>query len=79
MFIYSPTWILAFVCAFVYFGAGRAEAKGGGRDNAWLWAGLSIAVSALVIQVLGVGWIVLVLSQVALFVGIGIARALMGR
>jgi hypothetical protein len=75
MFIYQPSWILAFVFTFVFFGAGRAEARGGGRDNAFLWAGLSFGVSALVLQLLHAGWVTLVIAQAALFVAIGVFRA----
>ena len=49
MVFLQASWIIAFVCAFTLFGAGKAEARGGGSDNGWLWAGLSIAVSALLI------------------------------
>jgi hypothetical protein len=75
----QPALILAFVCAFTFYGAGKAEARNGGRNNGVLWAGLSIAVSALLIRLFGAGWLLVVLGQAALFVGIGIVRALRDR
>ena len=56
MIFLQPTWMLAFVCAFTFFGAGKAEAKGGGPDHGFLWAGLSAATSALFIQLFDAGW-----------------------
>jgi hypothetical protein len=44
MIFLQPSWVLAFVFAFVYLGAGRMEERhGDGRNNGILWAGLSIA------------------------------------
>ena len=76
MIFLQPNWIIAFVCAFTYFGMGKAEARGGGHDNGMLWAGLSIATSALLISTLNAGWLVVVLGQVGLFIGIAIFRTL---
>jgi hypothetical protein len=79
MIFLQTNWILAFVCAFVFFGAGRAEAKGGGRDHGLLWSGLSVATSAALIQFLGAGWLLVLLGQAGLFVGIGVIRAMKDR
>jgi hypothetical protein len=79
MIFLQPNWIIAFVCAFTYFGAGKAEARSGGRDNGLLWAGLSIVVSALLIRLFGAGWFLVLLGQAGLFVGIGIFRAMRDR
>jgi hypothetical protein len=80
MIFLQPAWILAFVCAFVFFGAGKQNATvPGGRNYSFLWAGLSIAVSAVVIGVFHAGWILVVVSQVALFVAIGLVRSFRDR
>jgi hypothetical protein len=71
----QPGWILAFVCAYVFYGAGQFEARDGARNNRMLWAGLSIALSAFVIQVFRGGWLLVLLAQAGLFAGIGIFRA----
>jgi hypothetical protein len=76
MIFLQPTWIIAFVCAFTYYGAGQIEARDGGRDHGILWAGLSIAISALVIQMLHGGWVFVLLAQVVFLVGIGFVRTL---
>jgi hypothetical protein len=76
MIFLHPHWILAFVCAFVLYGAGKAEAREAGRNAGMLWAGLSIAVSALLIRFFGAGWFLVLVGQVALFAGIGVFRAM---
>jgi hypothetical protein len=76
MIFLQTNWILAFVCAFVLYGAGKAEAREAGPNAGALWAGLSIAVSAVLIQFLGAGWILVLVGQAALFVGIGVFRAM---
>lgn len=76
MIFLQTNWILAFVCAFVLYGAGKAEAREAGRHAGLLWAGLSIAVSALLIRFLGAGWFLVLVGQAALFVGIGVFRAM---
>jgi hypothetical protein len=68
-------WVLALACAIVFFGAGRHEGRFGGHDHAALWAGLSIALSAVVVLVLHATWGWLLGAQVALFMGIGVFRA----
>ena len=67
-------WVLALVCVLTFFGAGRHEARFGGHDHGVLWAVLSIAVSALVVLVLGGGWGWLLIAQIALFLVIGAIR-----
>jgi len=76
MIFLQTNWIIAFVCAFVLYGAGKTEAREAGRNAGLLWAGLSIAVSALLIQFFGAGWILVLVGQAALFAGIGIFRAM---
>ena len=76
MIFLQPGWILAFVCAYVFYGAGEVEARDGARNNRMVWAGLSIALSALVIQAFRGGWLLVLLAQAGLFVGIGVFRAL---
>ncbi len=75
MIFLQTNWIIAFVCAFVLFGAGKAEAREAGRYAGLLWAALSIAVSALLIRFFGAGWFLVIIGQVALFAGIAIFRA----
>jgi hypothetical protein len=79
MIFLQTNWILAFVCAFTFFGAGKAEGKGGGSGHGFLWAGLSVVTSAVLIQLLGAGWFLVLLGQAGLFVGIGIFRAMRDR
>ena len=77
MFYLQPNWILAFVFAFVFFGAGKQNAGiDGGKNFSFLWAGLSIAVSALVIRFFNAGWVLVLVSQFILFVGIGVFRSM---
>jgi hypothetical protein len=71
-------WVLALVCVAIFFGAGRHEARFGGSDHSVLWAALSIALSALVVLVFKGTWAYLFVSQVLLFIGIGVARAARG-
>jgi hypothetical protein len=71
----QSNWILAFVFAFALFGSGKLEGQDGVR-NGLLWAGLSIAISVLVIQFCGGGWLFELLTQLGLFVGIGAVRAI---
>ena len=80
MIFLQANWILAFVCAFVLFGAGKQNAGYlGGKNRSFLWAGLSIAVSAIVIQFFGAGWLVVLLAQGVLLVAIGILGSLRSR
>ena len=76
MIFLQASWILAFVCAFVFYGAGKQNTGiPGGKNQSLLWTGLSIGVSALVIQLLGAGWILVLVAQCGLFVAIGILRS----
>jgi hypothetical protein len=72
----QPNWIIAFVCAVTYYNSGKFEARNGARGHGVLWTGLSIAISALLIQLFGVGWFLVLLAQAGLFVGIAIFRVL---
>ena len=79
MIFLQPNWIIAFVCAFVFFSAGKQNVGlDGGKNFSFLWAFLSIAVSALVIRFLDAGWLLVVVSQAVLFIGIGMFRAIGG-
>ena len=79
MIFLQANWIIAFVCAFTFYGSGKAEARGGNADNGLLWAALSVAISALLIQAFGAGWLLVLSGQIGLFIGIGIFRALRDR
>lgn len=80
MIFLQTNWILAFVCAFVFFGAGKQNTGiPGGKNQSFLWAGLSIAVSALAIQLFGAGWILILVAQIGLFVAIAIFRSFRDR
>jgi hypothetical protein len=80
MIFLQPTWIIAFVCAFVFFGAGKQEGSiPGGKNHSFLWAGLSIGVSALVISMFSAGWILVLAAQLGLFLAIGISRSFRDR
>jgi hypothetical protein len=80
MSIFSTSWIIAFLCAFAFFGAGKQNAGlPGGKNRSFLWMGLSIAVSAVVIQLLSAGWIGVLLAQFGLFAAIGIIGSLRDR
>jgi hypothetical protein len=57
----------------LYFNAGKIEARGGAADHSILWACLSLAAS-LVVFWAGAGWILWALAQVALLIGITVAR-----
>jgi hypothetical protein len=77
MIFLQTNWILAFVCAITYFNMGKFEARHGGRsDPAIWWALMSIVASALVIQLLSAGWMLVLLAQVGLFIGITIWRSM---
>ena len=63
MFFLQTNWILAFVFMSTFYGMGKSEARfGPGRDNSMLWAGLSIGVSAIVIQLFSGGWILVAIQ-----------------
>ena len=76
MIFLQPNWIIAFICAFVFYGAGKQNTGiPGGRNQSLLWTGLSIGVSALAIHLLGAGWVLVLVAQCGLFVVIGIFRS----
>jgi hypothetical protein len=79
MIFLQPNWILAFVCALTFFGAGKAEAKSGGPNHSFLWAALSVATSALLIKLFDAGWFLVLLGQAGVFIEIGIFRAIRDR
>lgn len=68
--------MLALVCAVTFFRAGRFESVGEAHDYSYLWAFMSALLSALVLIGLKASWFVLLLSQIGLFFGIGVYRAL---
>ena len=73
----QPNWILALVCAFTYYEMGKFEARHAARRNdGVLWSGISIAISALVIQELSGGWVAVLLMQIVFFLAITIYRLL---
>ena len=66
--------ILALVCALTFFGAGELDSRGEAHDYRYPWALMSALLSALILIVFKGSWAVLLLSQVGLFVGIGVFR-----
>lgn len=68
--------LLALVCAATFLAAGAHEARSSGSNPGPLWALASVAVSGLVVWLLGLGWVALLVAQVALFLGIGLLRAM---
>lgn len=66
---------LAVVFATAFLKGGEMEARSGRRDHGLLWAAVSLAVSALVVVMLGLTAIWLIAAQVVLFVVIGAVRA----
>ena len=71
-------WVLALVCVVTFYGAGEHEGRFGGHNHGTLWAALSIALSAIVVLLFKGTWMYLLISQVLLFVAIGVVRALRG-
>jgi ABC-type polysaccharide/polyol phosphate export permease len=68
--------LLAFICIVTFYAAGDHEARFSGSNYGMLWAILSALVSAVALIVLDASWSWLLASQVALFIGIGIFRAM---
>ncbi len=60
----------------LFFNAGKIEARGGAADHSVLWAALSLLTSILALWA-GAGWILWLISQFSLLIGIAIARVLM--
>ena len=61
----------------VFYNAGEWEAGDGSPNHGLLWAVLSLGVSVLALFVAGAGWMLWLLAQAGLFVGIGLVRALL--
>lgn len=70
----QSSWILAFVFAFVLYGAAKMEDHSSVLKGP-LWAALSVAISIVVIRLCGGGWLLELLAQGGLLVGIGAVRA----
>lgn len=68
---YSFNFVLLIVFAVFFYRAAESE-----DAPAILWTLLSIAISVLIWQVLRWGLLAMILGQVALFIGIGVFRAL---
>ena len=68
--------MLALVSIALFYGAGVQEAQMGGNNNGFVWALLSALMSAFVLILLKGPWSWVVLAQIALFIGIGVFRAL---
>jgi hypothetical protein len=68
--------VLALVCALTFYGAGAHEARSGGDNHGLLWAALSALTSTLVLMAFDDSWAALLIAQLALFVGIGVFRAM---
>ncbi|NQD36476.1 hypothetical protein HPT27_05510 [Permianibacter sp. IMCC34836] len=79
MIFYQTNFILACVCGITFYAMAKEEAKNGKRDNGWLWAGLSAALSGLVIGIFSGGWVAVLLLNSALFVGIALFRVMQDR
>jgi ABC-type thiamin/hydroxymethylpyrimidine transport system permease subunit len=68
---YSWNFVLMVVFAIFYYRAAEFEDCSG-----TLWAGLSIAISAVIWQWLHWGLLAMILGQVLLFIGIGVFRVI---
>jgi hypothetical protein len=75
----SEPILLAIICVVTFYVAGDHEARLSGRNYGFLWAVSSALVSALVLVVLKGSWSWLLVSQVALFIGIGAVRAMLDK
>jgi len=73
---FSTELLMALACALMFFRAGRFESANSAHDYSFLWALLSVLLSALLLLALKASWIVLFVSQVGLFFAIGVVRAL---
>jgi len=69
MFSYLLSPVVLIVFAIFYYRAGESEGSSG-----ILWAGLSMGISLLLWVVLHYGLIMMLLGQIALFLGITIIR-----
>ena len=68
--------LLIIISAVMFYGFGQHEARDGSANDGFLWACLSLAMSWLVVSVLKAGMTMQVLGQAAVFVGIGVFRAM---
>ena len=66
--------VLALVCALTFLGIGQLESRGEAHDYSFLWALMSALLSALILIAFKGSWTALLLSQIGLFVGIGVFR-----
>lgn len=62
----------------LFFNAEKIEASGGAADHAVLWAAMSLLTSVLAFWA-GAGWILWLIAQIGLLIGIAGARVLMDR
>lgn len=69
---YSFNFILMVVFAIFFYRA--AQFDGGSGLVGLFWAAMSVAISFLIWQWLGWGVLLMLLGQIALFVGIGVYR-----
>jgi len=68
-----PYLTILFVVGLAIFYHRAAESEG---ESGFLWASLSVLVSVGTLFFLHWGWVGAVLAQVALFIGIGVFRAM---
>lgn len=66
--------VLALVSALTFYGAGQLDSRGEAHDYSFLWALMSALLSALILIAFKGSWAVLLLSQICLFIGIGVFR-----
>ncbi len=57
----------------LYFNAGKFEARSGAADHSVLWAALSLLTSLAALWA-GAGWLLWMLAQAVLLVGIAVVR-----
>ena len=62
----------------LFFNAGKIEARSGAADHSVLWGALSLLTSILALWA-DAGWILWLVSQVGLLIGIAGARVFMDR
>lgn len=67
--------LLALACAIAFLRAGRFESTNQAHDYGFLWALMSVLLSALLLLALKASWLGILAAQVALFFGIGVVRA----
>ena len=60
----------------LFFNAGKIEARGGAADHSVLWAALSLLTSILALWA-GAGWILWLISQFGLLIGIAAVRVIL--